>query len=77
MITVNATRFAPSNFRRGDRVRLEAFSTGADVGTFVEYGPANVACPDTHVSTPGMRIAYVQHDRYGRLPVWERDLTAI
>lgn len=69
--------FVKSNFSAGNRVRCTNFSSGNTLATFIEYGPANVACPDTHLSTPGMRIAYVDHDRYGRTPIWERDLALV
>jgi hypothetical protein len=68
--------FERSNFVAGDRVMCEQFSASNRAATFIEYGPANIACPDTHLSTPGMRIAYVNNDRFGRLPVWERRLVA-
>jgi hypothetical protein len=68
--------FERSNFVAGDRVEWTLVSGPNRLATFVEYGPANMACPDNHISWPGMRIAYVDSDKFGRMPVWENALVA-
>jgi hypothetical protein len=67
-----APRFTPSAFTAGQRVWVGSLSAGE--ARFVKYGPASMACPASHVSYPGMRIVFVQHDRYGYVSAWERDV---
>ena len=64
--------FTPTDFERGDRVRVTRWSEGAGA-TFLAYRAAG-ACPRTHLRYPGMRLAEVLSDLYGPTAIWERDL---
>lgn len=68
-------QFVPTTFKGGERVIIEGFSHGE--ATFIEYGDPKHSCPETHITWPGMRIAYVQMDRYGRQPIWENRIALV
>ena len=62
--------FTPTDFCRGDRVYA---LTSDCTGTFLGYR-TDGACPDTHISYPGMRLADYRDDIYGPRTAWETDL---
>ena len=69
-----SSTFRKTDFSRGDRVTLAHYTFGD--ATFIEYADERFSCPADHITFPGMRLAYVEMDRYGRQPVWESDLRA-
>jgi hypothetical protein len=69
MSDITTRRVTRLDVQPGDRVTVSPFSEGA--GTFVGWGDPAWSCPDTHISSPGMRIAYVELDAYGKVPAWE------
>ncbi len=69
--------FTKTDFKPGDRVQDEH----GRPGTFSHYDPdPRTACPDTHLSYPGMRIAYwtpdeFKHNPYCPWSIWENELS--
>jgi hypothetical protein len=69
--------FVKTDLKPGDRVLIDWYGT-QKAGTFVEYGDPRHACPDTHITHPGMRIAYFRADDAERLDsLWEEKLSPL
>lgn len=70
-----ATSTTTPDLRPGTRVQVSGYSYGE--ATFLHYGDPRHACSDDHLVSPGMRIAYVDFDRYGKSPVWEDKIAVV
>jgi hypothetical protein len=69
--------FVKTDFQPGDRVLINWYGTEKS-GTFVTYGDPRHACPDTHITHPGMRLAYFRADDTERQDcVWEEKLSPL
>ncbi|MET9119898.1 hypothetical protein [Streptomyces sp. NPDC004528] len=69
--------FEKTAFQPGDRVQIDWYGTEKS-GTFVKYGDPRHACPDTHITHPGMRLAYFQADDVERQDcLWEEKLSPL
>jgi hypothetical protein len=69
--------FVKTDLEPGDRVLIDWYGTEKS-GTFVKYGDPRHACPDTHISHPGMRIAHFRADDEAReQTLWEEKLSPL
>ena len=69
--------FVKTDFQPGDRVLINWYGTEKS-GTFVTYGDPRHACPDTHITHPGMRLAYFRADDTERQDcLWEEKLSPL
>ncbi|MFK0015706.1 hypothetical protein [Streptomyces sp. NPDC091027] len=70
--------FVKTDLHPGDRILINWYGTEKS-GTFVKYHPDPLtACPDTHISHPGMRIAYFRADDAERQDsLWEENLSPL
>jgi hypothetical protein len=65
-----------TDYRHGDRVLCAGFLPENQPATFLEYGPDSMACSPDHVVWPGLRIAFIASDAFGRMAAWENKLTS-
>ncbi|MEW1675508.1 hypothetical protein AB0O47_20020 [Streptomyces noursei] len=69
--------FVKTDFQPGDRVLIDWYGTEKS-GMFVTYGDPRHACPDTHITHPGMRIAYFLVDGHeSPQTLWEEKLSPL
>jgi hypothetical protein len=69
--------FVKTALQPGDRVLIDWYGTEKS-GTFDKYGDPRHACPDTHITHPGMRLAYFRADGTERQDcVWEEKLSPL
>lgn len=70
--------FVKTDLYPGDRVLINWYGTEKS-GTFVKYDPdRRHDCPDTHVTHPGMRIAYFRADGGEQVStLWEEYLSPL
>lgn len=71
------SQFQPTDFTPGQRVRVLTYSESAQAATFLGYDDETTPCPSTHLFYPGMRMAIIHNDRYGRVYKWEKDLAPL